>query len=61
MKSDQTIIRKYLMEHINHITLLIGMKDQNTKIIFAYQHQSHIEVQATLDYPAPSFPHCQGK
>ena len=29
MKSDQTIIRKYLMEQINNTTELIGIKDNN--------------------------------
>ncbi|EMC00679.1 transposase, partial [Streptococcus mutans NFSM1] len=30
MKSNQPIIRKHLMEHINHTTLLIGIKDKQT-------------------------------
>ena len=32
MKSDQTIIRKYLMEQINNTTELIGIKDNNITI-----------------------------
>ena len=33
MKSDQTIIRKYLMEQINNTTELIGIKDNNITIL----------------------------
>lgn len=49
------------MRHLKNTTELLGIKDPHIKIILASQHQSHIEVQATLDYPAPSCPHCQGK
>ena len=37
MKSDQTIIRKYLMEQINNTTELIGIKDNNITIILPFK------------------------
>lgn len=61
MKSDQTIIRKCLMEQIHHTTLLIGIKDQNITLKKAIQHDTHIEVSATLDYQSPRCRHCKGK
>ncbi|WP_425328984.1 hypothetical protein [Streptococcus massiliensis] len=33
MKSDQTIIRKNLMEQLNFITNLLGIKDPNITIL----------------------------
>ncbi|MBO1161658.1 ISL3 family transposase, partial [Streptococcus thermophilus] len=39
----------------------IGIKDQNIKISLVFETDTHIEIQAKLDYPAPSCPHCQGK
>ncbi|MCT1168340.1 transposase, partial [Streptococcus thermophilus] len=35
--------------------------DQNIKISLVFETDTHIEIQAKLDYPAPSCPHCQGK
>lgn len=61
MKSDQTIIRKCLMEQIHHTTLLIGIKDQNITLKKAIQHDKHIEVIATLDYTPPKCRHCKEK
>ncbi len=49
------------MEHINHTTLLIGMKDKNITLNKAIQHDTHIEVFATLDYHPPKWKHCKGK
>ena len=54
------------MEHIkntniNNTTKLIGIKDLNIKISIVLKHQTHIEIKAELDYPAPACPHCQGK
>ena len=54
------------MEHIkntciNNTTKLIGIKDLNIKISIVLKHQTHIEIRAELDYPAPACPHCQGK
>ena len=54
------------MEHIkntsiNNTTKLIGIKDLNIKIALVLKHQTHIEIKAELDYPAPACPHCQGK
>ena len=49
------------MEHIKNSTKLIGIKDLNIKISIVLKHQTHIEIRAELDYPAPACPHCQGK
>lgn len=49
------------MEHINHTTLLIGIKDKNITLNQAIQHDTHIEVIATLDYHPPKCKHCKGK
>ena len=61
MKSDQTIIRKTLMEQFNFITNLLGIKDQNITILDIIDAGTHKEILAKLDYPAPKCPHCQGK
>ena len=53
MKSDQTIIRKNLMEQLNFITNLLGIKDKNIKILDYLDAGTHKEVIAKLDYPAP--------
>ena len=61
MKSDQTIIRKNLMEQLNFITNLLGIKDKNI-IIFDYiDARTHKEVIAKLDYPAPKCHNCHGQ
>ena len=60
-EKHHTIIRKNHMEHIKHTTKLIGIKDLNIKISLILKHQTHIEMRAKLDYPAPTCPHCQGK
>lgn len=49
------------MEHINNTTLLIGIKDKNITLNKAIQHDTHIEVFATLDYHPPKCKHCKGK
>ncbi|SUN58077.1 transposase IS1193D [Streptococcus hyointestinalis] len=49
------------MEPIKHITKLLGIKDPNINILSVLKHQTHIEIKAKLDYPAPDCPHCQGK
>ena len=49
------------MRPIKNTTELIGIKDQNIKISFVFETDTHIEIQAKLDYPAPSCPHCHGK
>ncbi|BDD42422.1 ISL3 family transposase [Streptococcus ruminantium] len=49
------------MEHINDTTLLIGIKDKNIILNKAIQHDTHIEVTATLDYHPPKCKHCKGK
>ena len=49
------------MRLIKNTTELIGIKDPNIIISLVFETDTHIEVQAKLDYPAPSCPHCQGK
>ena len=61
MKSDQTIIRKNLMEQLNFITNLLGIKDKNIKILDYLDAGTHKEVIAKLDYPAPKCHHCLGQ
>lgn len=61
MKSAKPLIRKNLMERINHTTQLIGIKDKNITLDKAIQHNTHIEAIATLDYHLPKCKHCRGK
>ena len=61
MKSDQTIIRKNLMEQFNFITNLLGIKDPNITILDVLDAGTHKEIMAKLDYPAPKCPLCQGE
>ncbi|HEL1311997.1 TPA: ISL3 family transposase [Streptococcus equi subsp. zooepidemicus] len=49
------------MEHLNNTTLLIGIKDKHITLTKAIQHDTHIEVIATLDYNPPKCKHCRGK
>ena len=49
------------MRLIKNTTELIGIKDQNINISLVFETDTHIEIQAKLDYPAPSCPHCHGK
>ena len=49
------------MRLIKNNTELIGIKDQNIIISLVFETDTHIEIQAKLDYPAPSCPHCHGK
>ncbi len=61
MKSDQTIIRKNLMEQLNFITNLLGIKDKNIIILNYLDSKTHKEIIAKLDYPAPKCLDCQGQ
>ena len=61
MKSDETIIRKTLMEQFNFITNLLGIKDPNIIILDVLDAGTHKEIIAKLDYPAPKCPYCQGQ
>ena len=61
MKSDQAIIRKPLMEQLNFITNLLGIKDKNIIILDCVDSGTHKEIITKLDYPAPKCPHCQGQ
>ena len=58
MKSDQTIIRKNLMEQLNFITKLRDIKDPNIKILDVINRDTHKEIIAKLDYDAPSCSDC---
>ncbi|KGR73327.1 transposase, partial [Streptococcus phocae subsp. salmonis] len=49
------------MEHLKNTTKLLGIKDPNITILLVLKHQSHIEIQAKLDYQTPLCPHCHGK
>ena len=49
------------MRLIKNTTELIGIKDQNIKISLVFETDTPIEIQAKLDYPAPSCPHYHGK
>ena len=51
MKSDQTIIRKNLMEQLNFITNILGINDKNIIILVYLDAGTHKEVIAKLDYP----------
>ena len=39
------------MRLIKNTTELIGIKDQNIKISLVFETDTHIEIQAKLDYP----------
>ena len=39
------------MRPIKNTTELIGIKDQNIKISLVFETDTHIEIQAKLDYP----------
>ena len=49
------------MRLIKNTTELVGIKYQNIIISLVFEKDTHIEIQAKLDYPAPLCPHCQGK
>ena len=61
MKSDQTIIRKNLMEQLNFTTNLLEIKDPNITILNVLNAGTHKEIFAKLDYPAPKCSHYQGQ
>ena len=61
MKSNETIIRKNLMEQLNFITNLLGIKDPNITILDYVDAGTHKEIIAKLDYPAPKCYSCHGQ
>ena len=61
MKSDQTIIRKNLMEQLNFITNSLWIKDKNIIILNYLDSKTHKEIIAKLDYPAPKCHNCHGQ
>ena len=61
MKSDQTIIRKNLMEQLNFITNILGIKDKNIIILDYLDSGTHKEIIAKLDYPTPKCHSCHGQ
>ena len=61
MKSNETIIRKNLMEQLNFITNLLEIKDKNIIILDYKDSGTHKEIFAKLDYPAPKCYSCHGQ
>ena len=49
------------MRFIKNTIELIGIRDPNIIISLVFETDTHIEIQAKLDYPTPSCPHCKGK
>ena len=49
MNSDQTIIRKNLMERLNFIKNLLGIKDKNIIILNVLDAGTHKEIIAKLE------------
>ena len=49
------------MRLIKNTTALIGIRDPNIIISLVFETDTHIEIHAKLDSPAPPCPHCQGK
>lgn len=47
MKSNQTLIRKTLMEHINHTLQRIGIKDKNITLNNVLKDESPTELVTT--------------
>lgn len=47
MKSNQTLIRKTLMEHINHTLQHIGIKDKNITLNNVLKNESPTELVTT--------------
>lgn len=47
MKSNQTLIRKTLMEHINHTLQHIGIKDKNITLNNVFKDESPTELVTT--------------
>lgn len=47
MKSNQTLIRKTLMEHINHTLQYIGIKDKNITLNNVLKDESPTELVTT--------------
>lgn len=59
MKSDQIIIRKNLIEQLDFITNLLGIKDPNITILDILDARTHKEIIAKLDYLVPKCPYYQ--
>ena len=49
------------MRQLYHTTELIRIKDRNITLTKVFQHETHIEIAATLDYTTPKCSHCHGK
>lgn len=61
MKSVKQIIRKHHIGQLYHTTELIGIKDKNITLDKVFQHKTHIEVWARLDYTPKLCQLCHGK
>ena len=49
------------MEQLNFITNILGIKDKNIIILDYLDAETHKEIIAKLDYPAPKCHNCQGQ
>lgn len=49
------------MRQLYYTIELIGIKDKNITLTKVFQDETHIEMQAILDYTPPKCSHCQGK
>jgi len=61
MKSDQSIIKKNLIEQLNFITNLLEIKDKNIIILDYRDSGTYKEIIAKLDYPSPKCHNCHGQ
>ena len=49
------------MEQLKNTTELIGLKDKNIKIKTIFKADTHILIEAILDYQPPLCPHCKSQ
>ena len=49
------------MEQLKNTTELIGLKDKNIKIKTVFKADTHITIEASLDYQPPLCPHCKSQ
>ena len=49
------------MEQLKNTTELIGLKDKNIKIKTVFKVDTHITIEASLDYQPPLCPHCKSQ
>ena len=49
------------MEQLKNTAELIGLKDKNIKIKTVFKADTHITIEASLDYQPPLCPHCKSQ